>query len=96
LKSKNFFSLLEFNDQFLQAPISSWETNKDFIQAKEVISCLKGVNDTAERAVKLMQDFHGLLTADEAQKQFVLQCVSEHRKIYPDCKKEILKRKYQL
>ncbi|XP_064292873.1 uncharacterized protein LOC135309960 [Plodia interpunctella] len=31
---------------------------------------------------------------EEEQKQFLLRCVQEHRKIYPDCKKKTLKRKY--
>ncbi|GBM17300.1 hypothetical protein AVEN_237287-1 [Araneus ventricosus] len=48
----------------------------------------------AERGVKLMQDFNGLLTVDEEQKQFLLQCVEVHRKQYPDCKKATLKRKF--
>lgn len=54
----------------------------------------RAVNDTAERAVKLMQDFHGLITVEEEQKQFLLRCVKEHRRLYPDCKKDTLKRKY--
>ncbi|GBO42023.1 hypothetical protein AVEN_137752-1 [Araneus ventricosus] len=48
----------------------------------------------SERGVKLMQDFNGLLTVDEEQKQFLLQCVEDHRKQYPDCKKATLKRKF--
>lgn len=58
------------------------------------MSTLTVVNDTAERGVKLMQDFHGLMTVDEEQKQFLLRCVQEHRKMYPDCNKETLKKKY--
>ena len=49
---------------------------------------MRVVNDTAERAVKLMQDFNGLITAEEEQKQFLLRCVQEHRKLYQDCKKK--------
>lgn len=41
-----------------------------------------------------MQDFNGLLTADEEQEQFVLRCVQDHRNLYPDCKRSTLKRKY--
>jgi len=55
---------------------------------------LRVVNDTAERAVKLMHDFNGLITTEEEQKQFLLRCVQEHRKLYPDCKKTTLKRSY--
>ena len=45
------------------------------------------VNDTAERGVKLIQDFNNSITKNEAQKQYLLQCVEEYRKIYGDCKK---------
>ena len=60
---------------------------------KKVFS-LKAVNDTAERAVKLMKIFHGKITAKEEEKQYLLRCVQEHRKLYPDCKRETLKKQY--
>ena len=94
IKSKNLFSRLNVDSSFLQENVHSWEENAAFVEAKKKVFSLKAVNDTAERAVKLMQDFHGLITADEEQKQFLLRCVQEHRKMYPDCKKETLKRKY--
>lgn len=94
VKSKHLFSRLKIENSFLQERVSSWEESAVFVEAKSKIFSLKAVNDTAERAVKLMQDFHGLITADEEQKQFLLRCVQEHRKLYPDCKKETLKRKY--
>ena len=37
-----------------------------------------------------MQDYNALLTKDEEQMQFVLQVVSEHRKLYADANKETL------
>lgn len=64
------------------------------MEAKKTLSMIKPVNDTAERAVKLMQDFHGLMTVDEDQKQYLLRCIKEHREVYSDCKKYTLKRKY--
>lgn len=88
------FSRLKMDDSFLQEDPFLWETNASFRKAKNNVLSLRAVNDTAERAVKLMQDFHGLITAEEEQKQFLLRCVQEHRKLYPDCKKETLKRKY--
>lgn len=94
VKSKDLFSRLKLNSSFLQEIVSSWKENAAFVEAKKKVSSLKAVNDTAERAVKLMQNFHGLITADEEQKQFLLRCVQEHRKMHPDCKKETLKRKY--
>lgn len=41
-----------------------------------------------------MQDLYGLITVEEEQKQYLLRYVQEHRTIYPDRKKETLKRKY--
>lgn len=94
VKSKDLFSRLKLDSSFLQENISSWKENAVFLEAKKKACSLKAINDTAERAVKLMQDFHGLITADEEQKQFLLRCVQEHRKMYPDCKKDTLKKKY--
>ena len=69
-------------------------TKCNFGGSKNKFFSLKAVNDTAERAVKLIQDFHGKITAKEEQKQYLVCCVQEHGKLYTDCKKETLKRKY--
>lgn len=94
MKSKNLFSRLKLNDDFLHVRPSSWETNDTFLASKSTVSLLRVVNDTAERAVKLIKDFHALITVEEEQKQYLLRCVQEHREMYPDCKKDTLKRKY--
>lgn len=94
IKSRKLFSRLKIDDNFLEKPVSTWEEDVAYLQAKRKVFSLRAVNDTAERAVKLMQDFHGLITAKEEQKQFLLRCVQEHRNLYPDCNKETLKRKY--
>ncbi|CAG9792723.1 unnamed protein product [Diatraea saccharalis] len=73
------------------------EKSKQFFSRLQINDSFLGedvVNDTAERAVKLMQDFNGLITAEEEQKQFLLRCVQEHRNLYPDCKKSTLKTSY--
>ncbi|GBP43740.1 hypothetical protein EVAR_29722_1 [Eumeta japonica] len=64
------------------------------LEDKEQMMTLIAVNDTAEREVKLMQDFLGKITVEEEQKQFLLPCEQEHRLMYPDCEKKTLKRKY--
>nr|CAH7719255.1 unnamed protein product [Callosobruchus chinensis] len=89
IKSKMLFSRLKIDDSFLNADPNTWASNASFLHAKTIIYMLKAVNDTAERAVKLMQDFHGLITVEEEQKQFLLRCVQEHRNIYPDCKNKL-------
>ncbi|GBP47494.1 hypothetical protein EVAR_86415_1 [Eumeta japonica] len=93
-RSKQFLSRLQIDDSFLREDVSSWGDNPSFLEARRRISRLKVVNDTAERALKLMQDFNGFITAEVEQKQFLLRCVQEHRNLYPDCKKTTLKRSY--
>ncbi|XP_074115095.1 uncharacterized protein LOC141537816, partial [Cotesia typhae] len=83
-RSKRFLSRLQIDDSFLREDVSSWGDNLAFLEARRRLSRLKVENDTAERAVKLMQDFNGLITAEEDQKQFLLRCVQEHRNLYPD------------
>ena len=85
IKSMNLFSRLKLNDSFISECPSSWRTNATFLEAKNTVSLIKAVYDTAERAVKLTQDFHTLITAKEEQKQYLLRC-----------KKDTLKRKYPL
>lgn len=41
-----------------------------------------------------MYDFHSFITVEGEQKQFLLSCVQEYRKIYPDSKKVTFKIKY--
>src|SRR5215469_11455777 len=94
IKSKSLFNRFKIDDRFLNECPTSWLNNASFQQAKKKVQTLRAVNDTAERAVKLMQDFHGLITVEEEQKQFLLCCIQEHRQVYPDCKKQNLKRKF--
>nr|CAH7754825.1 unnamed protein product [Callosobruchus chinensis] len=78
IKSKMLFSRLKIDGSFLNADPNTWASNASFLHAKTIIYMLKAVNDTAERAVKLMQDFHGLITVEEEQKQFLLRCAVVH------------------
>ena len=79
---------------FLNFSPDLWDRDDSYLKSQETFRNLCVVNDTAERGVKLMQDFNGILTLDEDQKQFVLQCVEDCRKQYPDSKKTTLKRKF--
>lgn len=92
--SLKLFSRFNIDDGFLQNDPVSWESSPSFLNGKQIINSLKIVNDTAERAVKLMEEYNSTLTLDEEQKQFILKCVQEHRKIFPDCKKSTLQQQY--
>ncbi|CAI6370256.1 unnamed protein product [Macrosiphum euphorbiae] len=93
-ESLKLFSRFNIDDGFLKHDPTFWESSESYINGKKIINSLKIVNDTAERAVKLMEEYNSTLTLDEEQKQFILKCVQEHRKIYPDCKKSTLQQQY--
>lgn len=89
-KTQNFFKRFNINPEFLVSEQETWKNNADYLRALKIVENLRVVNDTAERGVKLIQDFNILLTKNEEQKQFVLQAVDECRRLYPDVKKSTL------
>jgi hypothetical protein len=68
----------------------TWETHAQFLAAGRRLKGLKVVNNTAERGVALIQAFNKTLTRDEDQLQFLLQVVSEHRRLFPSTNKNAL------
>ncbi|GBM51650.1 hypothetical protein AVEN_43279-2-1, partial [Araneus ventricosus] len=93
-KSLNLLRKLNIDISFLNISPDLWDRDDSYLKSQEIFQNLRVVNETAERGVKLMQDFNGLLTIHEEQKQFLLQCAEDRRKQYPDCKKATLKRKF--
>ncbi len=75
---------------FLTVPPSQWESNPSYIATKARIDNLKVVNDAAERGVALIQSFNAVISNQEEQKQFLLQVVEQHRKVFPKPKKEFM------
>ena len=51
---------------------------------------MRVVNDTAERAVKLSEEYINILVRSENEKQYVIQIVSEYKKEYQNPTKECL------
>jgi hypothetical protein len=54
---------------------------------KKVICSMRVVNDTAERGVKLVEDYLGSYK-DEKEFQQLLQVVERNRKMFPDFRKK--------
>ncbi|KAK0072484.1 hypothetical protein PV326_014425, partial [Microctonus aethiopoides] len=48
---------------------------------------LKVVNDIAERAVKLDEDYNGILSKNPEQQQFIIQFLAECKQYYDDSRK---------
>ncbi|KAL4088950.1 hypothetical protein QTP88_024028 [Uroleucon formosanum] len=71
--SLKFFSRFKISSEFLNIDPVEWKNNLEYNNAREIISLIKVVYDTAERNVKLMEDFNQKITKNEEQKQFLLQ-----------------------
>lgn len=77
--------------QFLRENPSTWGERGDFKSAKKSVSCLKIVNDAAERGIALATSYNAILTNQEDQKQYLLQVVEKHRASLKDCNKKTIK-----
>jgi len=82
-RTAGLFSGLEIDSSFMSIPPSQWNDVEAYQTAKRRVQQLRVVNDTAERGVKLFEEFNTLLTKDEDEKQFLLQVVEGNRKAVP-------------
>jgi hypothetical protein len=89
-KSMTLIQMMELPNGFLAVDPDLWEDRDDYKQAAETVESLKVVNDHAERGVALIQEYSGLITLDETQLQFLLQVVEDHRRMFPDSRKQTL------
>ncbi|KAL1446913.1 hypothetical protein WDU94_005505 [Cyamophila willieti] len=78
--TKSFFHRFGLKTTFLQLPPSQWSQDENYVYSKNIVKKIKTVNDTAERGVKLIEEYNSALTKNEEQRQFVVQVVSEYRK----------------
>ena len=84
-RSKYVFELLGINWAFMKEDCpDKWSSITENQDAHKIVNSMKVVNDTAERAVKLVSDYTKILTNDETQLQYILQTVEEHRCQIPD------------
>lgn len=85
--TRNLFTALNVPQNFLTKCPDTWDSDNDYIAGKRKVRSLKVVNDAAERGVALIQQFNGILTKQEDQKQFLLQVVDKHRHDFPNSNK---------
>lgn len=71
--SKNIFKRFNISEDFLKVQPEKWHNLEGYQIGKSILNSIKVVNDTAERGVKLMQEYNDKFTTNEDQKQFVLQ-----------------------
>jgi len=88
--------LIGVNEALLSKDPTYWAEDEVFLQASNLAKGFSAVNDRAERGIALLQDYNKLLTIDEEQFQFLMQVVSEHRKLLLTAPKKILLHKLLL
>lgn len=76
------FHALEIPESLLETDVTQWNCKKEYEDVKRRIQSLEVVNDNAERGIALIKTYNSKLSTDENQKQFILQLVEEHRKMY--------------
>lgn len=93
--SMSFFEKLGLDASFLDVDPQTWGTRRDYKNNLRFVESLQVVNDRAERAVALMTEFNLAHSADERQKQAMLQIVEKLREFTPNCDKMTLVRSFE-
>ena len=88
--TKVFFEILDLPCSFLESNAENWDSNDEYLKARETVMNMKVTNDLAERGVKLMEEYNKILTNDEQQKQYLLQIVKKFRSSLPDKNKKTI------
>ena len=88
--SMNLLQNMRISTSFLDVDPSRWNDDLAFQAAKKEMNVIRVVNDHAERGIALIQQYNKSLTKDEEQLQYLLQVVAEHRRNFPDARKNLL------
>ena len=94
--SLHLLDRFQINRNFLNVDVQEWPQNEDYLKGLKIFKTLRVVNDTAERGVHLTEEYINLLTKDEAQKQYLLQVVSEYKKQYPNANKTTVTKRIKI
>ena len=94
-ENTSFFDVLmekgkEKTQLFIKKPPEQWTDDPVFNRFCELAARMTMVNDGNERGNSLIEKYNDMLTKKEEQKQFILQLVSNHRKILPTPSKTAL------
>ena len=82
-RTKQLLHRFNIDSSFLQLSSELWADNENYIRSKEQLMKLLVVNNTAERGVKLFQDYNLALSRNEKVTQQILQVVEAKRKAVP-------------
>lgn len=71
--TKKIFQRFHIPVDFFKQDPDSWNMLEDYVIGKNIVKNLNIVNDSAERGIKLIQEYHGKITKDEKQKQHLMK-----------------------
>ncbi|KAG7166425.1 hypothetical protein Hamer_G005524 [Homarus americanus] len=80
---------------FLSKDPKTWKDDEVFITMRDRAINMKVVNDSAERAIALIERYNESITQNEDQKQYLLQVVATHRKKLPTASKAAMMKGYK-
>ena len=89
-ESYKFFDILGLDCSWLEKNPDKWEEDESYLVAREFVTTVKVVNDTAERGVKMAEDYATILTKDDDMRAMIMQGVEQNRAKYSDFKKATL------
>ena len=76
--------------QFLRRAQSQWCKSDSYQRLERLVFNIKVTNDTAERGIKTLEDYNGVQTTDNEQRNMILHCVESIRQKYQDFRKKTL------
>lgn len=82
-QSPNLFKIFRINTMFLEMNLTEWNNNTFYQTGKNLINALHIVNNTltAEKDVKLVEEFNENFTKNENEKQFLLQASKKKKTV---------------
>ena len=72
--------ILDVKYEWMQYPATRWGEFDDYVRYRDLVKCLKVVNDCAERAVKDMQEYLGYCQ-DAEHREKVVTVANHHRQL---------------
>ena len=76
--------------QFLRRTQSQWCKSDSYQRLERLVFNIKVTYDTAERGIKILEDYKDVQTTDNEQRNMILHCVESIRQKYPDFRKKTL------
>jgi len=76
---------LNISDSFLALPPQKWIENEDYKRGREIerVQQLRVVNDTAERGVKLFEEFNQLIKMMKKKSNFFSKWLKRIGRLFP-------------